>query len=93
MNMIGGTPQAIHWIIFSDVLSHAKDCFLVFRVAQTHSLDISSLYLPFYPFLAELPPLPYSLRAGIDNLSVVWQDNFMTEWINPHYGYESLQDL
>ena len=73
-----------------DISCHAPDHCVVFRLPQTRSLDISSPYLPFHLFLAEPPPLLYSLRASIDNPSAVWQDNLMTQWINPHYGVPHL---
>ena len=74
-----------------EISRHAPDGrVLVFRLPQTHSLDISSPYLPVHLFLAEPPPLLYSLRASIDNPSAVWQENLMTQWINPHYGVPHL---
>jgi hypothetical protein len=58
----------------------------VFHLPRTRSLNISSPYVPLYLCLVEPAQLLYSLRAELDNSSAAWQDNLVTEWINPHHG-------
>ena len=76
-------------------ISHhkASDHVPVFHLPRTRSLNISSPYVPLCLFLAEPAPLLYSLRAELDSLSAAWQENLMTEWINPHHGIPDLAEF
>jgi len=59
---------------------------LAFCLPPTHSLNISSPDLSLSLSLAEPAPLPYTLCAKLDKVSAAWQENLITEWINPHHG-------
>ena len=65
---------------------------LTFRLPQTHSLNIFSPDIPLSLSLAE-PPLPYTLCAKLNKLSAEWQENLVTEWINPHHGIPDLANF
>ena len=62
------------------------DHVLAFFLPRTHSLNISSPDLPLSLSLAEPAPLPYTLCAKLGKVSAAWQENLITEWINPHHG-------
>jgi len=66
---------------------------LAFCFPRTHSLNISSPDIPLSLSLAEPAPLPYTLCAKLDKWSAVWQENLMTEWINPHHGIPDLANF
>ena len=67
---------------------------LVFHLPQTQSLNIFSPSGPLHLYLAKPAPLFYTLNAGLGtmsgpshgqgrSLSAVWNEELMTEWINP----------
>ena len=67
---------------------------LVFHLPQTQSLHVSSPHTPLHLHLAKPVPLLYTLNAGlgamsglsdgqVGTLSAMWNEEWVTEWINP----------
>jgi len=70
---------------------HKRDTrVLVLRLPRTHSLNISSPYVPLCLFLAESGPLPYTLRAELGDSRAAWQEDLMTRWITPSHSIPDL---
>jgi len=77
-----------------DIPYHKQnDYVLVFRLPQTHCLNISSPHVPLRLFLTESTPLPYTLRARLGKLSAAWQESLVTEWTNPYHGIPDLTNF
>ena len=81
---------------------------IVFHLPRTHFLNVSSPHIPLCLYTTEPAPFSYTLHAilgatsgpkPIISNSVEWQENLITEWINPHneipiFGiFESLVSL
>ena len=73
---------------------------LFFSLPQTHSLNVFSPYMSLRLYLTRPAPLFYTLNAGLGTvsgpsrgdikaLSAMWNEEWVTEWINP-YGIPDL---
>jgi hypothetical protein len=67
---------------------------LVFHLPRTQSLNVFSPFIPLHLYLAKPAPLLYTLNAGlgimsglsgrqVTQLSAMWNEESVTEWINP----------
>jgi hypothetical protein len=99
----GTTDNSLdHISLTIEVPHHQQDSHvLVFNLPRTHFLNVSSPHTPLCLYITEPAPFSYTLHAilgavpfpkshWIKTTSAEWQENLITEWIDPHHEIPNL---